>query len=519
MTFPWLTTLIAVPALGAVLTALVPRGMERPAKMLGLFMAGVTAILAVIAAVAFVNDGSALQFEEEYGWVESLGIFYALGVDGVSLVLILLTVVTTPIVLMAMWREAEAERRNPKPFFALVLVLEAMLIGAFAARDLLLFYVLFEAMLIPMYFLIGLYGGPQRRYAAVKFLLYNLVGGLIMLAAVIGLYVQSVNAGGGTFLLSDLVALDIPADTQRWLFLGFMFAFAIKAPLWPFHTWLPDAAAEATPANAAYLSGVMDKVGTYGMIALALPLFPDAAREFAPVIVVLAVISIVYGALLAIGQTDMKRLIAYTSVSHFGFIVLGIFALTSQSAEGATLYMVNHGLSTVALFVIVGFMISRRGSRQVADYGGVSKPAPVLAGSLLFAGLAGLALPGLATFVSEFLVLVGTFSRYRAAAVVATVGTILAAVYILWLYQRTMTGPVRDETKGFADLHRRELLVVAPLVALILALGFFPKPALDVIDDGVAPALTEVTVSDPEPIAPVGSVSDPAPSDAEGTEQ
>jgi NADH-quinone oxidoreductase subunit M len=512
VTFPWLTTLIAVPALGAVLTALVPRGMERPAKMLGLFMAGVTAILAAIAAIAFVNDGSALQFVEEYAWVESFGMFYSLGVDGLSLVLILLTVVVTPIVLMAMWREAEAERRNPKPFFALVLLLEAMMIGAFAAKDVLLFYILFEAMLIPMYFLIGLYGGPQRRYAAVKFLLYNLAGGLVMLAAVIGLYVQSVDAGvnngQGTFLLADLVALDIPVDVQRWLFLGFMLAFAIKAPLWPFHTWLPDAAAEATPANAAYLSGVVDKVGTFGMIAFALPLFPDAAREFAPVIVVLAVISVLYGALLAIGQTDMKRLIAYTSVSHFGFIVLGIFALTSQGAEGATLYMINHGLSTVALFVIVGFMISRRGSRQVGDYGGVSRPAPVLAGSFLFAGLSGLALPGLATFVSEFMILVGTFGRYRVAAVFATVGTILAAVYILWLYQRTMTGPVRESTAAFVDLRRRELMVVAPLVALILALGFFPKPVLDVIDDGVDPVLTEVEVSDPQPIAPVAEGND-----------
>ncbi|MGH8775399.1 MAG: NADH-quinone oxidoreductase subunit M [Jiangellaceae bacterium] len=505
MTFPWLTTLIAVPALGAVLTALVPRGMELPAKKLALFMAIVTAVLTAIAAIAFVNDGGELQFVEEYTWVESFGVHWALGADGISLSLILLTAVVTPIVLMAMWREAEAERRNPKPFFALVLLLEAMLIGAFAARDVLLFYILFEAMLVPMYFLIGLYGGPQRRYAAVKFLLYNLAGGLIMLAAVIGLYVESVQAGSGTFLLSDLVALDIPESTQWWLFLGFMFAFAIKAPLWPFHTWLPDAAAEATPANAAYLSGIMDKVGTYGMIALALPLFPDAVRDFAPAIVVLAVISVIYGALLAIGQTDMKRLIAYTSISHFGFIVLGIFALTSQGGTGATFYMVAHGLSTVALFVIVGFMITRRGSRQVGDYGGVSRPAPVLAGSFLFAGLAGLALPGLATFVGEFMILVGTFSRYRVAAVIATVGTILAAVYILWLYQRTMTGPSRDATSDFVDLRRREMVIVAPLVALILALGFFPKPLLDVIDDGVAPVLTEVRVPDPDPLLVEGT--------------
>ena len=508
MNFPWLTTLIAVPLLGAALTALVPRGLELAAKRLALFIAVITAIIALVAAVAFVGEGQPEQFVEQYEWVGSLGVFYAVGANGISLSLIVLTAVVTPIVLLAMWREAEAERRNPKPFFALVLLLEAMIIGTFAAQDVLLFYVLFEAMLVPMYFLIGLYGGPQRRYAAVKFLLYNLLGGLIMLAAVIGLYVQSINAGQPSFLLADLVALDVPVDIQRWLFLGFMFAFAIKAPLWPFHTWLPDAAAESTPANAAYLSGVMDKVGTFGMIALVLPLFPDATRELAPVVVVLAVISIIYGALLAVGQTDMKRLIAYTSISHFGFIVLGIFALTSQGVAGSTLYMVNHGLSTVALFVIVGFLIVRRGSRLVADYGGVAQPAPILAGSLLFAGLSGLALPGLATFVSEFLVLVGTYSRYRAAGVVATVGIILAALYILLFYQRTMTGPAREATRDFPDLRRREILVVAPLVALLLAVGFFPKPLLDVIDDGVRPTLVEVGVSDPEPITPAAEGSE-----------
>ena len=508
MNFPWLTTLIAVPLLGAALTALVPRGLELAAKRLALFIAVITAIIALVAAVAFVGEGQPEQFVEQYEWVGSLGVFYAVGANGISLSLIVLTAVVTPIVLLAMWREAEAERRNPKPFFALVLLLEAMIIGTFGAQDVLLFYVLFEAMLVPMYFLIGLYGGPQRRYAAVKFLLYNLLGGLIMLAAVIGLYVQSINAGQPSFLLADLVALDVPVDIQRWLFLGFMFAFAIKAPLWPFHTWLPDAAAESTPANAAYLSGVMDKVGTFGMIALVLPLFPDATREFAPVVVVLAVISIIYGALLAVGQTDMKRLIAYTSISHFGFIVLGIFALTSQGVAGSTLYMVNHGLSTVALFVIVGFLIVRRGSRLVADYGGVAQPAPILAGSLLFAGLSGLALPGLATFVSEFLVLVGTYSRYRAAGVVATVGIILAALYILLFYQRTMTGPAREATRDFPDLRRREILVVAPLVALLLAVGFFPKPLLDVIDDGVRPTLVEVGVSDPEPITPAAEGSE-----------
>ncbi|HEX6235305.1 MAG TPA: NADH-quinone oxidoreductase subunit M [Jiangellaceae bacterium] len=505
MSFPWLTTLIALPALGAVLTALVPEGMERVAKRLALGASLVTAALAITAGIAFASDDAAVQFTEQYTWIEAFGVHWALGADGIRITMIVLTAVITPIVLLAMWREAEPEGRRPKPYFALLLLLEAMVIGAFAAQDLLLFYILFEAMLIPMYFLIGMYGGPKRQYAAVKFLLYNLLGGLIMLAAVIGIYVEAVQAGEGTFLLSDLIALDIAPETQRWLFLGFMFAFAIKAPLWPFHTWLPDAAAEATPSNAAYLSGIVDKVGTFGMIALCLPLFPAAVQELAPAIVVLAVISILYGALLAIGQTDIKRLIAYTSISHFGFIVLGIFALTSQAGTGATLYMVNHALATVALFAVAGFMISRRGSRLWSDYGGVQKPAPVLSGSLLFFGLAGLALPGLGTFVSEFMVLVGTFSRYRAAAVFATVGIILAALYILLLYQRTMTGPARAETASFPDLRRRERVIVAPLAAAILAIGFFPKPLIDVIDDGVQPILSEVGEADPTPLLEGGS--------------
>ena len=512
MTFPWLTTLIALPALGALLTAVVPRGLESTAKKLALGVALLTAAIAVVAGVEFAINGAPLQFEEQYSWIEAFGVYWALGADGISITLIVLTAVVTPLVVMAMWREAEPERRDPKPFFAMLLLLEAMVIGAFAAKDVLLFYILFEAMLVPMYFLIGMYGGPQRRYAAMKFLLYNLFGGLIMLAAVIGLYVQSVQAGEGTFLLAELVALEIPVEEQRWLFLGFMLAFAIKAPLWPFHTWLPDAAAEATPSNAAYLSGVVDKVGTFAMIALALPLFPQAAAEFAPYIVALAVVSILYGALLALGQTDIKRLIAYTSISHFGFIVLGIFALTSQAGTGATLYMVNHGLTTVALFIVAGFLIARRGSRLVADYGGVQKPAPVLSGSMLFFALAGLALPGLATFVSEFLVLLGTFSRYRVAAVLATVGIVLAALYMLLLYQRTMTGPVRIETANFPDLRRRELAIVAPLAALIIAIGVVPKPLTDVIEEGVQPVLEAV---DPEPVTSIF----PADQAAEGSDQ
>jgi len=517
VTFPWLTTLIALPALGAVLTALVPAGRGTLAKQVALAFSLITLIVGGLITSHYLFDLDLGVEAERYEWIPEIGASWALDVNGISLALIALTVVSTPIIALAMWREAEAEKRDPKPFFALLLAVEALTLVAFASRDVLLFYLVFEAMLIPLYFLIGMYGGPQRRYAAVKFLLYNLAGGLLMLAAVIGLYVQSIDAGSATFFLPDLVALDIDVTTQRWLFLGFMIAFAIKAPLWPFHTWLPDAVAEATPSNAALLTGVADKVGTFGMIALALPLFPDASREFAPVIVTLAVISIIYGALLAIGQTDMKRLIGYTSISHFGFIVLGVFALTGEAAAGATLYMINHGLSTIALFVVVGFMIARRGSRQVGDYGGVQKPAPKLAGVFLFAALSGLALPPLSTFVSEFLVISGTFLRYREAAIVATLGIVLAALYMLWLYQRTMTGPVRPEVEKTPDLRRREIAIATPLVGLILLIGFFPKPLVDVIDEAVAPTLVEVDADRPEPLAPVAEVD--GDDDNEGTDQ
>jgi len=500
VTFPWLTVLVAVPAVGAILVAVVPKGRDVLAKQLAIAVSVVAFAVSVGAATQFRTDGAQYQLDETYSWIEPLGVNWAVGVDGVALALVLLTTVITPLILLAMWHEAEESGRSVKAYFSLLLIVEAMMLGAFVSLDVLLFYVLFEAMLVPMYFLVGLYGGPKRSYAAVKFLLYNLFGGLIMLAAVIGVYVQSTQEGEGTFLLPELTRLSISDTAQNWLFIGFMIAFAIKAPLWPFHTWLPDTAAEATPSNAAYLTGVVDKVGTFGMIHLVLPLFPDASRTFAPYVITLSVVSILYGGLLAIGQTDLKRLIAYTSISHFGFIVLGIFAFTSQGQSGATLYMVNHGLSTVALFLIIGFMITRRGSRNIGDFGGVQKPAPILAGVFMVAGLSALALPGMSTFVSEFLVLVGTYSRYRVAGVLATLGVILAALYILLMYQRTMTGPVRPAVEGFPEIRRRELVVVAPMLTLIVVLGFFPQPLLDVINHGVNPTLEEVGVSDPPPL-------------------
>jgi NADH-quinone oxidoreductase subunit M len=509
--FPWLTTLAALPLVGSVVVAAIPQRAAERAKQLALVISLVVVGLTAAMALQFEADSeAAFQFGERYDWIPAFGVSYAVGVDGIALVLIALTAVLTPIVLLAGWHDADpgtGSKRSPGTYFALFLALEAMIIGVFAATDVFLFYVLFEAMLVPMYFIIGSYGGPQRSYAAVKFLLYSLFGGLLMLAAVIGLYVVSARQlGGGTFDFTVLATeLSIDPGTQRWLFLGFFVAFAIKAPLWPFHTWLPDAAAEATPAGGVLLVGLLDKVGTFGMLRYCLPLFPDASRWATPVVIVLCVVGVLYGALVAIGQVDMMRLIAYTSISHFGFIGLGVFAMTTQAQSGSTLYMVNHGFSTGALFLLAGFLISRRGSRLVADYGGVQWVAPVLAGTFLIAGLSGLSLPGLSSFVSEFLVLVGTFTRYPVAAVLATFGIVLAALYILVLYQRTMTGPKTPATENMPDLRPREVWVVAPLMVGLVALGFYPKPVLDVINPAVERTLAYVSQTDPRPSVPAAA--------------
>jgi NADH-quinone oxidoreductase subunit M len=413
-----------------------------------------------------------------------------------------------PLLIVAGWNDGGDQARSTHTYLALTLAVEGMVLISLVALDVLLFYVFFEAMLIPLYFLIGGFGSEGRSKAAVKFLLYNLFGGLIMLAAVIGLYVATANSAAfdaGTFDFRAIVAavangqLGIPPAVLNALFLGFMFAFAVKAPLWPFHRWLPDAAVESTPATAVLMMAVVDKVGTFGMLRYCLQLFPDASMTFRPLIITLAVIGIVYGAIVAIGQTDVMRLIAYTSISHFGFIILGIFVMTSQGQSGSTLYMVNHGISTAALFLVAGFLVSRRGSRAIADFGGVQKVAPILAGTFLVAGLATLSLPGLAPFISEFLVLIGTFTRYPAFAVFAASALVLSAIYILWAYQRMMTGPVKDGNEKLGDLVPRELVVVTPLIAILLVLGVYPKLALDVINPAVSHTMTTIDQQDPAP--------------------
>jgi NADH-quinone oxidoreductase subunit M len=497
-----LSSLILIPALTALLLAVVKGFNDVTIRKFGFVSALVSLVVTIAIALNFnPNSSDTLQFVESYPWIEAFGVNFSLGVDGISLVLIALASVLVPVVMLAGWNESLNHKGTVRQYVVLTLITQAMMVGVFAATDVFVFYVFFEAILIPMYFLIGRFGGPRATYAAVKFLLYSLVGGLLMLASLIGLWVVSRDQlGEGTFDWQTLTTLNIDPAMQNWLFLGFFIAFAIKAPLVPLHTWLPDAAGEATPGTATLLVGVLDKIGTFGMLRYLLPLFPVASANFAPLVIALSVVGIIYGALLAIGQTDIKRLIAYTSVSHFGFISLGIFAFTTQGQSGAALYMVNHGFSTAALFLIAGFLISRRGSRFIEDFGGVSKVAPLMAGAFFIAGLSSLALPGLSSFVSEFLVLTGTFTRYPIPAVIATLGIILAALYILIMVQRTMTGvPSKEVEKSISELNFREKMAIAPVLAIIIALGFVPQVVLNVVNPAVDRVMVEIDAQDPAP--------------------
>jgi NADH-quinone oxidoreductase subunit M len=543
--FPYLIILIALPLVGAGVIAFLGAAPVRTVKLTALGFSLVEFAVLVALWIAYRHPAAAVgsttssstdsPFRETYSanWISSFGIHFSLGVDGISLVMIALIAVLVPIVLGASWEEKLPQGRTIGGYFALILVMQAAMTGVFAATDVFVFYVMFEVMLIPMYFLIGAFGGVRGTYAATKFFLYSLVGGLLMLASIIGLFVASgrvpsrvANGLGGTLDWNTLrnIAHEIPTSTQLWIFAGFAIAFAIKAPLVPFHTWLPDAGSEAPVGAGTLLLGVLDKVGTFGFLRICLPLLPAASSKLAWLIITLAVIGIIYGAIVAAGQTDLKRFVTYTSIAHFGFIAVGVFAFTTTSISGAVLYMVNHGLTTALLFLVIGMLTARGGSRNIADYGGVWKVAPLLGGFFLVATMATIALPGTNSFVSEFMVLIGTFSRHPAWGSIATTGIIFAAVYMLWIFQRTMTGPVRgagvlqqdpvdapvsggagrlggsvpvggstvqtavqSQTPApakvrFGDLSKREIAVLTPLVVLIILLGVYPKPVLDVIN-------------------------------------
>ena len=496
-----LTLTIILPLAGVLALAVTPRENTKAIKVVALLTSVITLISSLLMLTKYKFGVSGFQLVTSHSWFKVFNINYAVGIDGLALVLILLTTVLVPIVIVGGWNESENGRWSVKTFYALILVLETFMVGVFAATDVFLFYVIFEAMLVPVYFLIGGFGRGDRAAAALKFLLYSLFGGLLMLAAVIGIFVVSLHQGPGSFDVTTLTHLKISHNTQDWLFLGFFIACAIKAPLFPFHTWLPGAARSATPGTSILVLGVLDKVGTYGMIRFCLTLFPEASKTFAPYIIVLSLISIIYGAFLAIGQKDLNSLIAFTSISHFGFIVLGIFAMTSQGITGATLYMVNHGFSTAGLFLVGGWMIQRRNSTQVADFGGLQRITPVMAWCFFIAGMSALALPGLSSFVSEFLVLIGTFTRYPAAAVIGTIGIVLAALYILILVQRSLHGPLQEGNEDIPDLNRREKFAIAPVIVALVFLGFYPKPAIHIIDPMTSQIMAQASLSDPTPLA------------------
>jgi NADH-quinone oxidoreductase subunit M len=468
-------------------------------KQVGLVFSVLT--LAVgIAIAAQYDTGDGMQLTETHTWIDAFGVSYALGVDGLGLLMILLTVALVPIVMVASWNEAD--EGNPTAFFAWALALEAFSLAVFAATDVFLFYVVFEATLIPAYFLIGGFGREGRGRAALKFLMFQLGGGLVLLAGVIGLYVVSAQEGTPSYLLGDLAQLSMSESAERWLFAAFFIAFAVKAPLFPLHTWLADTTEKATPGTSVLLVCVLDKIGTFGMLRFCLGLFPEASQWATPVVVTLALISIVYGALIAIGQDDVLRLIGLTSLSHFGFITLGIFAFSSQGGSGAILYMVNHGIGTAALFLLAGYLIRRRGTTLISQMGGQELVTPVLAGLFLVAGLATLGLPGLSPFVSEMLVLISAFDYHWWVGGVAVTGIVLAAIYVLWMYQRVMTGPTPADAEGTRDLHGRELAAIAPLMVALVFLGFYPRPLLDVANPTIDALMQHVGVSDDPPAVP-----------------
>ena len=562
--FPVLSALVIVPAVGALVLALLPRTRSELTKPVAVLFTVATGALSLYVLAAFETSESGYQFEVNRSWIADFGISWHLGVDGISLFLVVLTGIIFPIAILA-----TDPHHDAKPYYAWLLMLEAGCLGVFVSLDLFLFFVMFEIVLVPMYFLIGGWGYGRRVYAALKFFLFTMFGSAMMLVAIVALaflhrdalqdenraeaqeIVAEANAGsdGPTQEEQDRVvelSEDVPLDfdlveiaesrtvvddsssgnpldwsAARWLFLAFTIAFAVKVPLFPLHTWLPDAHTEAPTAGSVILAAVMLKLGTYGLVRFGLYLFPDAATFFAPGLVTLGVIGIIYGAVVATMQKDLKRLVAYSSVAHLGFIVLGTFALTTQGLEGGLLQNINHGISTGALFLLVGMISDRRHTREIAALKGLQKVAPVFAGVFTLVMLSSIGVPGLNGFVGEFLVLIGSFQTYRWWTVVATVGVILAALYLLWAYQRVFHGEPDEANSEFTEMRWKEGLVLAPLLGLIVFLGVYPKPVLDRMEPSVDALIQHVEDNSDytEPsIAADGPAEGEAPADGEVAE-
>ncbi len=494
-----LSTLVWLPTLGAVALLLLDRRDTRRLRQVALTVSAATFVVSGLLWVLFERDRSGMQFVEQRAWIPGAGISYHLGVDGISLLLVLLTTLLAPLCILSAWTQVTT---RVKEFLVAMCLLETGMLGVFVALDLFLFFVFWEAMLIPMYLIIGVWGGPRRVYAAVKFILYTMAGSALMLLAILTLYFLQ-DAGTASFDYAAVRELRIDPRLQVWLFLAFALAFAIKVPMVPFHTWLPDAHVEAPTAGSVILAGVLLKMGTYGFLRFALPLFPDAAVTLAPVMVALALVGILYGAWVSTVQPDMKKLIAYSSVSHLGFVMLGLFTFTPQGLVGGILQMVNHGLSTGALFLLVGMLYERRHSRMIADFGGLWAVIPVFSAIFLVVTFSSIGLPGLNGFVGEFLILLGAFQWSRPAAVLGTVGIVFAAVYLLWMYQRVVFGEVRhDENRRLPDLNAREVWTLVPILILIVWIGVYPKPFTAVTEKAVADLLQGVQEKRAAALAP-----------------
>ncbi|MDP8970829.1 MAG: NADH-quinone oxidoreductase subunit M [Actinomycetota bacterium] len=489
-----LTALIVVPAVTAAVAGVIPAARRQAIRITALAGATATFALALVVLARFEVGEAGFQLTAQTPWIPHWGISYRVGVDGISLLLVLLTTFLMPLAVLAAWEQAE----RPNWFFAALLGMEAALIGVFVALDLILFYAFFEAQLVPMYALIGMWGAGNRRYSAIKFFLYTFIGGLLMLVGILYLYF----AAGATSFDYDVIGRVALTDTeQTLLFLAFFAAFAIKVPLFPFHTWLPDAHTDAPTVGSVMLAAVLLKIGGYGFLRFCLPYFPQATIRLAPLVLALGVVGVLYGALVAMMQRDIKRLVAYSSVAHLGFVVIGVFALTETGAAGGVVQMVNHGLSTGALFLLIGFLYDRTHSREIPEYSGLAKATPVLGGLFLVTAMSSIALPGLNGFVGEFPILLGAYENPAArwAAVTAAFGVILAALYLLWAYQRMFHGPVEGHSAEMTDLSPREVAVMVPIVALMIAIGLYPQPLYERVNPSVAEvvkaATAEVTVA------------------------
>jgi len=494
-----LTYLLFTPIIGSVLVLFIKQEQKNLIRWFGVLIASVAFVISLIVYFNFDASKSEFQFIHQIVWIQSLNVSYYIGVDGISLLLVLLTTFLTPLTLLSTWSSIE---NNLKMFTFSILFLEAGMLGVFLSLDIFLFYVFWEAMLIPMYFIIGIWGGERRIYASIKFFIFTMAGSLLMLVAIIWLAVYASQLTGKfTTNLLELykIAPTITQQIQGWMFGAFFLSFAIKVPLFPLHTWLPDAHVEAPTAGSVILAGVLLKMGTYGLVRYCLPLFPQSAVQFAPLISVLAVIGIIYGALVSMVQTDMKKLVAYSSVSHLGFVVLGTFAMTIESVQGAVIQMVNHGLSTGALFLLVGVIYERTHRRDIAYYGGIAKIVPVYSTALLIASLSSIGLPGLNGFIGEFLILLGSFKSQVLDnwwyTVFAASGVIFAAVYLLWMYQRIVFGVVKnpDLKNHLTDFNKRELIVLIPIFVFIVWIGIYPSTFLNLTEAASQSILNHVS--------------------------